>query len=259
MNSIRHVENVLTNFLAAREPGVLAIKGAWGVGKTYLWNRYLTGDPKVTGCQAYAYVSLFGITSIPELRRAIFTKLSPLGETKKGLRWWGRTLGGKAARHIDVKIPILDVGLKNTELWAEAIEEHALRNILVCLDDLERKDDAVSTSALLGFIASLRDERGCKVVLLYNEEQAQNIEGHSRRIRRRPPRNRPAIQTRRHACLRRDSSAQATNARNHVTDGEVDHEVYLPTKNERPPTATKAGRLTVVLDRSVSLPSPPTW
>lgn len=173
MNAISHVETALARFLETKETGVLAVKGAWGVGKTYLWNHFVAKQAKVEGCRAYAYVSLFGITSIAELRRAIFTKLSPLGEEKKGAGWFAKW-GSTATRHIDVQIPF--VGIKNTELWADAIEQRALKGILVCLDDLERKDENMPTSALLGFIASLRDERGCKVVLLYNEERAQSID-----------------------------------------------------------------------------------
>jgi hypothetical protein len=66
----------------------------------------------------------------------------------------------------------VSVELKNTELWADAVENQALRGMVVCIDDLERKEESLSASALLGLITSLRDERSCKVVLLFNETKA---------------------------------------------------------------------------------------
>ena len=49
-------------------------------------------------------------------------------------------------------------------------------------DDLERKEDSVTPSALLGFITNLRDERRCKVVLLYNESKTNENKAFSAAI-----------------------------------------------------------------------------
>lgn len=61
--------------------------------------------------------------------------------------------------------------LKNTEVISEFIQDKIIRNFVICIDDLERKEDGVTGSALLGFITSLREERNCKVVLLYNHSE----------------------------------------------------------------------------------------
>ena len=37
--SILKVETKLTDFLSTTTPEVIALKGAWGVGKTYTWNK----------------------------------------------------------------------------------------------------------------------------------------------------------------------------------------------------------------------------
>jgi hypothetical protein len=177
MTSIAHVEKVLAGFLADPEPGVLAIKGEWGVGKTYLWNQFIARQKMVKGYRAYSYASLFGLESIAELRRALFTKQRSLGPARNWFRSCGEKIGSEVTRHMEFDLGLFKgLGLKNTELWAEAIEDRSLRNFIVCLDDLERKDESVTTSALLGFIASLRDERRCKVFLLYNEERAKALE-----------------------------------------------------------------------------------
>jgi hypothetical protein len=176
MNSTARVQAALASFLADPEPGVIALKGDWGVGKTYVWKEFIQKQKMVPGYRAYSYVSLFGIGAIPELRRAIFANQRTLG---KWYHWLGhklRRVTSGAARHVDIDLGSLKVpgvNLKNTELWADAIEARALRHCIVCLDDLERKEESVTTSALLGYITSLRDERRCKVVLLYNANKAE--------------------------------------------------------------------------------------
>ncbi len=138
------------------------------MGKTWVWNRFIERQETAAGCRAYSYVSLFGISSIRDLKRAIFNARKPF-KTKS--RFFGlRKVGGNAVRHIEVKPPF--VGLKNTELWADSIEDNGLRDLVVCLDDLERSEPSLSISSILGFIANLRDQRNCKVVLLYNEARA---------------------------------------------------------------------------------------
>ena len=65
--SIRLIENEIHRSLATREPEVICIKGYWGVGKTFAWNRYLEqarNRKNGIALKHYAYVSLFGITSL---------------------------------------------------------------------------------------------------------------------------------------------------------------------------------------------------
>lgn len=40
--AIELVEREIRRFLSTPEPEVICIKGRWGVGKTFAWNRYLT-------------------------------------------------------------------------------------------------------------------------------------------------------------------------------------------------------------------------
>lgn len=167
MSKVGHVNEVLLQFLEAGKPGVFAIKGDWGAGKTYFWRELIQKARGQTKGRAYSYVSLFGIGSISELRRTIFTKQEPLGSN--GWRWLGKAADG--LRRIDLG-PVTKGALKNTELWSEMIQDKFLKDFVVCIDDLERKEAQITPSALLGFVTSLRDERNCRVVLLYNESEA---------------------------------------------------------------------------------------
>ena len=65
---------------------MICIKGYWGVGKTFAWNRYLEqarNRKNGIALKHYAYVSLFGITSLEELKYAIFE--NTLGTTGIGV------------------------------------------------------------------------------------------------------------------------------------------------------------------------------
>ena len=64
----------IERFLNSETPEVLSIRGAWGAGKTFAWNRFLkeARDKGTVALKKYAYVSLFGLQSLEELKYAIF-------------------------------------------------------------------------------------------------------------------------------------------------------------------------------------------
>lgn len=167
MATTDRLKDALTKFLASDQPGVFALKGAWGVGKTFFWHQFAKGAKPAKNCRAYSYVSLFGISTVAELRRAIFARQTPLGAENKTVMAAAAKYSTTLLRNVK-----LSVGpIENTEAWAEIVEDKSLKNFLVCIDDLERMENDLSPSALLGFIGSLRDERQCKVVLLYNDDE----------------------------------------------------------------------------------------
>jgi hypothetical protein len=68
--SIDILKAQIWRFLKSDTPEVLAIKGAWGVGKTYSWNKFLNkaNNRNEISLERYSYVSLFGVDSLEELR-----------------------------------------------------------------------------------------------------------------------------------------------------------------------------------------------
>jgi hypothetical protein len=171
MNNIGNIQDILCNFLESPKPGVLAIKGEWGVGKTYFWKDFLGRiKPDLKGA-AYSYVSLFGVGSLRELQRLIFAKQEVLGDSWTRQKTWMKNRLPGAMKYVDVGWKGIG-SLRNTEIWSEMIQDRLLKNFVVCIDDLERKEPSLTASSLLGFITNLRDDRGCKVILLYNESEA---------------------------------------------------------------------------------------
>lgn len=72
--SAQLVRQEILAFLRTSDPSVHCIRGRWGVGKTFTWNRALleTRQDKSHSLKDYAYVSLFGMNSLEDVKSAIF-------------------------------------------------------------------------------------------------------------------------------------------------------------------------------------------
>lgn len=186
--TVATVKIVATRFLTTDTPEVLALKGAWGVGKTFAWNQLVQQHKNVIKLPNYCYVSLFGISSISELRTAIFAKsrsINLLGEKIDskiiGNEWvtlsWEflRSLGNVLAKFRDLPYA------KNISIGLEALAPHLIRNTIICLDDFERlSSDRIKPDELLGFISELKEEKGCKIILIFNEAELKTIDDYKK-------------------------------------------------------------------------------
>lgn len=187
--TIATVKAVAARFLKSNKPEVLALKGAWGVGKTYAWNKLVFEHKDTIPIPNYCYVSLFGVSTIAELRTAIFTKtqavkrfgvkldaetinnewLSLVGEQTKKLLRFGSGI-----------IKELPYG-KNVTVGLETLAPHFIRNTIVCLDDFERlTKGTIQTEEVLGLISELKEEKNCKIILIFNEEKLSDKETYTK-------------------------------------------------------------------------------
>lgn len=174
--STAKVKLEIAKFLAAIEPEVLCIRGNWGTGKTFSWNEELQANIKRISRENYAYVSLFGLNSVGDIKQEIFQATmakdrigkpfdienvksswrSGLGYLKQAGTLFTQLLGD------DYKV----IGLSVASLL--------VRNQLICFDDLERKGEGLRSADVLGYISQLKEERNCKVVLLLNDQQLED-------------------------------------------------------------------------------------
>ncbi|MET4481210.1 hypothetical protein [Bradyrhizobium sp. F1.13.3] len=176
MTSAEAVKNEIERFLRSREPEVLCITGAWGVGKTYTWQTVLdrVRAKRATGLSRYSYVSLFGISSLEGLKTAVFENMEfllPEGSTGlERILSGGNSIvkGGKQLMGAAAALPIPYLGGALSK--AQPLLFSAIRNQIVCVDDLERRG-ALAVKDVLGLISYLREQRSCKVVLLLNRTQ----------------------------------------------------------------------------------------
>ena len=180
--SIHIVQKEIELFLADQQAGVLVVTGKWGVGKTFAWAHFLK-DAKTKGKLAfghYAYVSLFGLGNLEDLRSAVFqntTKREDIGkfadlETLESVVESAPSLWRKSG-----KITRLIPGVDKYTAAFEKIGFFWVKHQLICIDDLERKSASLDIRDVLGMISHLKEQRECKIVLLLNDEQFQEADG----------------------------------------------------------------------------------
>lgn len=182
--SIQIAKSVLRDFLSNDESDVLALTGAWGTGKTQAWNDALKSNLGQIKFKNYSYVSLFGISSMAELRMALFTKSVATAtldkkidlETVRG--HWGDLskdwIKGQAAKLGSIA-KALPYGA-TVSLGLEAFAPSSVRNSLICFDDFERQK-TLKPEEILGLITELSEERGCKVALIFDEAKLEDEAG----------------------------------------------------------------------------------
>ena len=82
--SLKKTKEQLIQLLGQVDNCVIALSGRWGTGKTHLWNEVKAGssDDKVKNA---LYVSLFGLSSIDQVKRKLIETAIPGVESHGGL------------------------------------------------------------------------------------------------------------------------------------------------------------------------------
>lgn len=178
--SLEDVRTVCDDFLQSNEPQALSIKGRWGVGKTFFWNEFIKeaaidDEPSFTH---YAYVSLFGITSLEELKFRLFEQTvvrSQVGRTisiddiRHNTDGLYKRLGRRSVRLLK-GIPFL----QNYGSTIQSVAFLSIQNTIICIDDFERKSENLREKDVLGLVSFLKEQRDCKIVLIFDEKYLEN-------------------------------------------------------------------------------------
>lgn len=176
--STEYVIAEIKRFLTSDENAVLCISGAWGVGKTFTWRKIVeeVGSHNTIEAESYSYVSLFGLQSIKEVKREIFRKTVSTTEPLKKAN--EETVSGQIGKVFDGIKGNLGTfgaifGSKGAAISGllEELSFVAIRNRLICFDDLERAGINISIKDVLGLAHYLNEERDCKIVILLNDEK----------------------------------------------------------------------------------------
>lgn len=186
-----NITKVLDDFLQS-EDRVAVIKGEWGVGKTYFWNKYYDAKAKRKEINeiAYSYISLFGVDSIEDIKKKTFTSAIPLSQKlyredlldqkQQMLEKFFSRLGGfirynrlsKAfCNNLNVGIDVFGVKSSSFSLLSGY---NFVNRYLICFDDLERKGRNLEVKDFMGLVDELARAKACKVVLIFNENNLKN-------------------------------------------------------------------------------------
>lgn len=221
--AIENLKKSFNTFIKDDELRVLVVKGRWGVGKTFQWNKFVNskvdygqksesldqhnddtiklGDKFI----AYSYVSLFGKKKISEIRQLIFSDAVSLIDTeelkkayqektkrsyiKKSFKSIIEQYGSSEEKLTFIQKQIArvitaDGGLyfylkkifpKFNDILSD-VENLLTNNFLVCIDDLERKNNQLSVSEVMGMVDEMVNKKECKVILLFNDSKLKDDE-----------------------------------------------------------------------------------
>lgn len=177
---IEIVKDQIRKFIKEEDASVIAIKGDWGVGKTYCWNELLqqAKDKEAIGLEKYSYVSLFGVDSLDALKFDVFQNTDNFALTGEEDNF------EKAVKNpLEYTTSLLRKGFGPASILLsnqvsvphESIAFSMVSDTLICIDDLERRGKNLSLKDVLGLVSVLKEQKNCKVVLLLNDGE-QGVE-----------------------------------------------------------------------------------
>lgn len=167
--SVEIVKEQIRRFLSTDTPEVLAIKGDWGVGKTYSWEQYIEEFKDECELKSYSYISLFGINSIAELKQTTFLNTidtKRIGEAPN-LKGYSKKVADLVK---DTKIPYVSKYVGGIGSLINSVSQLAMNKTIICFDDLERHSHGIRIKDFMGLVSFFKEQKGCKVVLLLNEQ-----------------------------------------------------------------------------------------
>lgn len=165
MTLARTKDNLLGS-LADKGNRVIALSGKWGTGKTHLWAEVqnASGDDAVKNA---VNVSLFGATSISDLRLKIAQKLLPkigaAGALSESIR-----NGVSGMRKL---LTSLHKGFSALDELALIATPMMMKGRFIVIDDIERKHEKLSIDEILGFIDDCVQNLDCRILIILNSDQ----------------------------------------------------------------------------------------
>lgn len=168
------VQSRLDRLLAEETPKVAMLTGDWGSGKTYQWKQALERSARRGGQPRYAYVSLFGLTSLAEVRKRIteeaISAISLPGRSDTVGEAVERGAIGLKPMQILKILPVIPY-LGKLESLAQELSFATVRDAVICLDDLERAPSTLRLADVFGLASFLKEERHCRVLLISNQKK----------------------------------------------------------------------------------------
>ena len=159
-----------------KEKYAVLISGAWGSGKTYLYENVLKGeiDNVEYGSndrKTNVYISLYGISSVEQLSKELVTNYLfkvKLREDEDKQKVYGKLSKamGIISKMISFSVNGLSFNLGDGINEIKTIIE--FKDMVICLDDFERC--SIPVNELFGMINNLVEHCNCKVIILADED-----------------------------------------------------------------------------------------
>ena len=171
MSNAREVEAAIRSLVKPGGLRAMMLFSEWGTGKTHLVQNFFktqTVQDELKGAGlTYAYVSLFGAESLAEVRRRL--TIAALDSKDHVVLKTAKRLGGiipAATKIAGVDLDVSSLG----DLASDYIQRKVVRDLFVCIDDLERAE-RLEVREVLGLIAELIEQLGSRCVLIFNRHK----------------------------------------------------------------------------------------
>lgn len=138
------IVDVLTQFKDSSYKKIL-IDGNWGIGKTKYILEFKEENEDI------CYISLFGKRDIESILQEIYIQITENEAYKKHVRNFAEKFNGMKVKYrgLPISIPFIK------DIQAVVQKELGKKNIIIILDDLERKHDDLDIKEIFGFMDSI--------------------------------------------------------------------------------------------------------
>lgn len=164
----------ILNYINQSTNYAVVISGNYGIGKTHFIQNLLfpkIQEIKIEDKQKFKTItiSLFGVKSIEDVEKIIFLELFAPKDWQKTSAKILSVVARGAGSFFNIDI---DKALKDSSLSAGDLNKY--NNLVICIDDIDRKSAELNLSEVYGFINNLTENLGAKVILIANENTLRN-------------------------------------------------------------------------------------
>lgn len=150
----------------------IAITGSWGVGKTYFWNKLLedirgNDSDNVLSKRKYAYISLFGIESLSDLKTQIYSNIENHHLPIEVPKWL------KSLPSIFKDTRVTQLGINAPVKLIDNLLFNQVKDAIICFDDFERMSNKLDIKDVMGLANQLKLEKNCQVILILDESKTE--------------------------------------------------------------------------------------
>lgn len=171
------IEQALDRFVTSKRGCAIVLQGKWGRGKTHAWKVFLkkhnqkVGDGEAESFN-YAYVSLFGVDSISELKTSVYINSCAEPPKKSGkVKGYFQKAWSKASQVKYLASNLEKIEPKKfagTSVALQIAATHYTKDMLICIDDLERRGKGLRLLDVLGLISYWSQQKNCRVLVILN-------------------------------------------------------------------------------------------
>lgn len=179
------IDKIIIDYVQSKDTDyAIMIDGEWGAGKSWYWDNVLTEQIKKIPTKdnteekpsmyKVAKISLFGISSVDDLRIKIFEETNSFFANKKIKN--GARLTGLFVNKVASIFNVSETNSKDISYLLEVFSVN-LDHYVLCFDDLERIKTELLIE-LLGYINTLVEHDKVKVVFICNENELKDVDYH---------------------------------------------------------------------------------